>query len=71
MCKLFCYIMLQNELNSNTAHFTTHNQLNLPCNKSGCCGLQKGVAGSRPPFCNKICTCYTFYQSKANLNCSK
>ena len=38
MCKLFCDIMLQNELNNNTAHFTTHNQTCLATNQAvaGC-----------------------------------
>ena len=55
--------LLQNELKSSVARFTTH-QSNLSCNKinkvvAGCEKLLQKVQ-SRSTFCNKICTCCAF-----------
>ena len=55
--------LLQNELKSSVARFTTH-QSNLSCNKinkvvAGCEKLLQKVQSSST-FCNKICTCCAF-----------
>ena len=55
--------LLQNELNSDVALFTT--------NFSGCEELLHNWVESSSTFCNQICTCCAFYRPKANFFCSK
>lgn len=59
--------LLQNILNSNVSHFTVHFQTCLVTNQvvAVCEELLQKVESSGP-FCNKICTCCTFYQPKTN-----
>ena len=52
--------------------YTTHIQTCLATNQlvAGCTNLLQKVESSSF-FCDKICTCWVFYQPKANLFCSK
>ena len=54
------------------ARFTNHLQTCLVTNQvvAACEKLLQKVE-SYSTFCIKICTCYVFYQPKANLFCSK
>ena len=64
--------LLQNELKSKVAHFTTYVQTCLAANEvaAGCENVLQKLE-STFTFYNKIFTFWAFYQPKANLFCRK
>ena len=61
-------MLLQNELNSDVARFTTHVQTCLETNQvvAGCEKLLQNIESSST-FCNKICTYCVFFPAQDKL----
>ena len=70
MCNLICNINCwKNQLNSGLGRFTNH-ELDLSCNKLGCCRLRKYCVASSSTALQQICRRCPFYLPLANV-CSK